>query len=252
VTPAAPAMQREAVRLSVEPILAMARIRGLGSTAGNEGWKAFAVALLRPPAGRPPAIGLLLARLMLMIRLGLAAGKMLLARVGLLLARRVMLSLRFTAERRIPPLLLLGIVESLFARLPFRTEERLGLPELLLSRGDQAEIVLRMLIIILGGDGIARCLGIASELDVFFGDMGSRSADFHVRTVRFVDPGQRILAFAVAPAHAFVLTVSHGSSFFDSLLWRSPAYPRFPGTHAKSTRLLAAAGRRKSVLRTSR
>src|SRR6266852_3604908 len=132
--------------------------------------------------------------------------------VRLRLARRVRLRLRFAAERRIARVLLLGVFEAVLAWLAaFRTEVGLALPELLLSRGDQPEIVLRVLVVVLGRDRIAGRLGIAGELDVFFGDVRSRSADFHVGPVGFVDPRQRVLALAVvAPAHAFVLTVSHG------------------------------------------
>src|SRR5436309_16135109 len=160
---------------------------------------------------RAPTIGLLLARL---IGLRLAAGVMLrLPRIliGLRLAPGVRLRLRFAAERRIPRMILLGVFEALLARLAFWTEIRLALPELLLGGGNQPEIVLRVLVVVFGRHRIAGRLSVAGELDVFFGDVRSRSADFHIGTVRLVDPGQWVLALAVAPAHAFVLTVSHGS-----------------------------------------
>src|SRR6266536_797146 len=95
-------------------------------------------------------------------------------------------------------------------------------------------------------DRIAGRLGVAGKLDVFFGDVGSGSADFHVGTVRLVDPGQGVLTLAVAPAHAFVLTVSHGSLVHHSLLRRSPASSRVSPAHTPASRgHLAAPGRRK-------
>src|SRR6185312_6158793 len=41
------------------------------------------------------------------------------------------------------------------------------LPELLLRRSDQAKVVFRVLIVVLGGNGIAGALRVARELDVF-------------------------------------------------------------------------------------
>jgi hypothetical protein len=87
---------------------------------------------------------------------------------------------------------------------------RVLLTKLLLRRGDQAEVVLSVLIIILGGDRITRSLRITRELDVFFRNMRSGAADFDVGTVRFVNAREGILTFAViaSPPHA-LLTVSH-------------------------------------------
>ncbi len=51
---------------------------------------------------------------------------------------------------------------------------RLVLPELLLGRRDQAEIMLGVLVVVLGGNGIAGRARVARELDVFFGDMRMR------------------------------------------------------------------------------
>jgi hypothetical protein len=252
VAPATSAVKRKPIRLPVEPVLARTLIGGLGSGTGNERGQPIAIALFRSAARGAPAIALLLARLMRMIGLGLAAGILLFARIGLRLAGVMLglgLGLGFATEGRIS-LILFGILECVVARLRFRTEVRLALPELFLSRGDQPEIVFRMLIVVLGADRIAGCLGIAGELDVFFRNVRGRSTNLHIRTVRLVYPRQRILALAVAPAHPFVLTVSHGLSLIDSLLRRWPAFPRFPGTHAEPRGRSAAAGRRKSVART--
>ena len=94
---------------------------------------------------------------------------------------------------------------------------RVLLAELLLRRGDQAEIMLGVLIIIFRRDRIAGALRVARELDVFFRDMRGGAADLHVGPVRLVNPRQRILAFAMTAVTATVtatsphalLTVSH-------------------------------------------
>jgi hypothetical protein len=87
---------------------------------------------------------------------------------------------------------------------------RVLLTKLFLRRGDQAEVVLGVLIIILGGHRVARPLRVTRELDVFFRDMRSGAADFDVGTVRLVNAREGILTFAVvaSPPHA-LLTVSH-------------------------------------------
>ena len=87
---------------------------------------------------------------------------------------------------------------------------RVLLTKLFLRRGDQAEVVLGVLIIILGGHRVARPLRVTRELDVFFRDMRSGAADFDVGTVRLVNACEGILTLAVvtSPPHA-LLTVSH-------------------------------------------
>ena len=83
------------------------------------------------------------------------------------------------------------LVSVLGARL------RLVLPELLLRSGDQAEIMLGMLVVVFGGDRVAGRARVARELDVFFGDMGGGAADLDVGPVGFEDPGHRVLAAPV-------------------------------------------------------
>ena len=87
---------------------------------------------------------------------------------------------------------------------------RVLLTKLFLRRGDQAEVVLGVLIIILGSHRVARPLRVTCKLNVFFRDMRSGAADFNVGTVRLVNAREGILTFAVvaSPAHA-LLTVSH-------------------------------------------
>src|SRR5262249_21659143 len=139
VAPATSAVKRKPIRLPVEPVLARTLIGGLGSGTGNERGQPIAIALFRSAARGAPALALLLARLMRMIGLGLAAGILLFARIGLRLAGVMLglglgLGLGFATEGRIS-LILFGILECVVARLRFRTEVRLALPELFLSRG---------------------------------------------------------------------------------------------------------------------
>ena len=60
---------------------------------------------------------------------------------------------------------------------------RVLLTKLLLRRGNQAEVVFGVLIVIFGGYRITRSLCVTRELDVFFCDMRSGAADFYVGTV---------------------------------------------------------------------
>lgn len=57
------------------------------------------------------------------------------------------------------------------------------LTKLFLRGGDQAKVVFGMLIVVLSGDRIARTLGVARQLDIFFRNVGSRTADFDVGAV---------------------------------------------------------------------
>src|SRR5579871_3730356 len=91
----------------------------------------------------------------------------------------------------------------------FTPVERCRLPELLLRRGDQAEIMLRVLEIVLGGDRISGRLGVARKLQIFVRDVGRRTSYFDIRSVRLIDPGQRIVTLAVSSPHTLVLLVSH-------------------------------------------
>src|SRR5579872_2462505 len=85
----------------------------------------------------------------------------------------------------------------------------LALAKLLLGCGNQAEIMLGVLIIILGGDGIARTLRVPRQLEIFFRNMGGCSSNLHVRSVGLVHARQWILVMttlAVAPAHSLILS----------------------------------------------
>src|SRR5262249_16179033 len=88
-------------------------------------------------------------------------------------------------------------------------EEGGRLPELLLRCRDQAEIMLRMLQIVLGRNRISRRLGVTRTFHVLLTDVGRRALYFDIRSVRLIDPGERIVTLAVAPPHTLVLLVSH-------------------------------------------
>ena len=179
--------------------------------AGDEGWQAIdAVGDLR--------LGLLRLRLRLVLRLwpvlaiaAMLARLLVIALIGLLVAVALavvahiglrLLLLRhetgLLSERREAVTVILAFVHRhvvVGTRLLLML--RLVLPELLLGSGDEAEIVFGVLIVVLGGDRISGRARIASELDVFFGDVGSGTADLDVGSVGFVDPGHRILAAPV-------------------------------------------------------
>ena len=173
-------------------------------------------------------VGLLLMRLMLLMLLRPILDLLITRRKRLSIARQIRLLLRLsrsvawlvlTHERLIvffvpiegviAGLLLAAGRAALLMRL-LLIVVRVLLTKLFLRRGDQAEVVLGVLIIILGGHRVARPLRVTRELDVFFRDMRSGAADFDVGTVRLVNAREGILTLAVvaSPPHA-LLTVSH-------------------------------------------
>src|SRR5690606_25614367 len=88
-------------------------------------------------------------------------------------------------------------------------EAAVGRLQLRLRRCDDAEIMFRVLEVILGRDRIAGSLGVTRQLAVFLGDMLGGATHLHVRTVRLVASRQRVGTLAVAPPHTPVLTWSH-------------------------------------------
>ncbi len=95
-----------------------------------------------------------------------------------------------------------------------------ALAHLLFTVGhDDAVIVLGVLEIILRQNRIAGRLGVPRQRHVFLGDVGGRAAQFHIGTVAFETPRQRVLAFALliivlvivaAAASAVLLSLPHG------------------------------------------
>jgi hypothetical protein len=118
----------------------------------------------------------------------------------------------------------------------------LRLAKLFLRRGDQTEVMLGMLIIILGRNHISRTLRVAGKLEIFFSDVGRRAADFYVLPVGFVNSRQRILVMtttlAITTAHTLVvvLTVSHDLLFRQPLNLRRMDYRRFASPECQFTK----------------
>ena len=189
--PAAPAaVQREAVRLSVETVLAVtAALVGLLrlrlSAAGDERWQAgiaaaFGTRLRRMLLRAAPAIGLWLLtrriRRLLLIRLSLAR----------LIGLRLTPAVGHVAHRLSGPVVVapvVTVVATLLAAGGVVTVVRIVLPELFLRRGDQAEIMFGVLKVIFRRHRVARGLGVACQLHVFIGDVVGGPADLHVGTV---------------------------------------------------------------------
>src|SRR5262245_38509725 len=145
-------------------------------------------------------LGPMLARLLLvaLIRLLVAVALVVVAHIGLrlLLLRH---EAGLLAERREAVAVVLALIRRhvvVGARLLHML--RLVLPELLLGSCDQAEVMFGVLVVVLGGDGVARRARVAGELDVFLGDVGGGAADLDIRSVGLVDPGQRVLDAPVA------------------------------------------------------
>jgi len=179
---------------------------------------------------------LMILRLRTMIAFAMLARLLLIALIGLLIVARLVVALvvialavavaherllrrlrneaRLLAERREVLAVVLAIVAAGADGLV--TARLLALAELFLGRGDQAEIVLGMLVVVFGGDRVARRARVTRKLKILFGDVRGGAADLDIGAVRFVDPGHRVLAapvivvVIVAVAHPLlVLTVSH-------------------------------------------
>ena len=90
--------------------------------------------------------------------------------------------------------LLVGIVETVLATsiipsaFAVRTVEARIRPELLLRGRDHAEIVLGVLKVVLRPDRVSGRLRVTGKLNVFLGNVGSRSADLYVGAIGFIDP----------------------------------------------------------------
>ena len=174
-------------------VLAVALVR-LRCAAGDERRQLVDVGR-RIGAGRRR--GVLLARIVglrvarwIRLRLARSIDLRIARRKGLPLARHIGLRVvspvaRLASHRR--RAVVLAVVECLVAPpIAFRPVERLILAILLLRGGNQAKVMLGVLVIIFRRDRIAGGLRIAGELDVFFRDMRCGTADFHIGTVRLV------------------------------------------------------------------
>lgn len=192
----APAMHAETILATVALVVTVLVLAGillrLLSTAGDECRQA--ADLLSALA---TLIRLLLIRLRLMLR---AVLHLLIARRERLgIARQIRLLLGFTrsvarlvlaheglavviiAVKSLVGILLAGGALLLLLRL--LVVVWILLTELFLRGGNQAEVVLGMLVVVLGRNRIARTLRVARELDIFFRYMRSGAANFDVGTV---------------------------------------------------------------------
>lgn len=185
--PAAP-VQREAILRSViavravlprRPVIAVLRLLMLRLSAGDERRQAVDVALVfRSRTLLRPRLKLLLRLMVLLIvmlfariiRLRLARGERLAADMGLLAIAVVVAVIGRRAHLAGRLLLVIGLT----------------LPELLLRRSDDAEIVLGVLIIIFRCNRVPGTLRVTRKLKILFGDMGRRTANFYVRPVGLV------------------------------------------------------------------
>lgn len=181
---APPAMQRKAIRraivavlsASVLPVAALDRL-GLPLAAGNKRRQPVDVALaflwwlllLQPR--------LKVLRLWLLLRLEMLRLMLLFARIEGLGLRRIGL-----ADLRLFVAVVVAVIGGTgAARLLL--EVGLGLSQLFLRGGNQAEIMLGMLIVILGGDRISGALRVTGKLEIFFRDVRGRATDFYVLAV---------------------------------------------------------------------
>jgi len=195
-----PAMHAETILATVALVVTVLVLAGILlrlTTAGDERRQAADLLSALATLIRLLLIRLLLIGLRLMLR---AVLHLLIARRERLgIARQIRLLLRFT--RSVARLVLahegLGVViiavkslvgvllagGALLLLLRLLVVVWILLPELFLRGGNQAEIVLGMLVVVLGRNRIARTLCVARELDVFFRYMRSGAANFDVGTV---------------------------------------------------------------------
>ena len=157
------------------------------------------------------AIVVVLARLMLLARLVGLALALLVALVdrAVVVARHERLRLRRNEAGLLPEIrkVLALVVAVLRGHFVLGARLRLVLAELLLGGGDQAEIMLGMLIVVLGGDRIAGGARVARQLHVFFGDVGGGAADLDVGSVGFEHPGHRVLAAPVVVIVVIIVVI---------------------------------------------
>ena len=120
------------------------------------------------------------------LRIARRVGRLGIARRVWRLIARVRLALHWLTLHRLIHAVV-AVVKIIVAVALALTDRRLVvrvlLAELFLRRGDQAQIMLGVLVIILGGYRVARGRRIARQLNVFLGDMGRRSPNLHIGAV---------------------------------------------------------------------
>lgn len=205
-----PPVQREAICrpvIAVRPILPVRDIAALAAlvvtlvalavlrlllrlTAGNERRQPIDAAFVFRSRMLGTRLKLLRVRLLLRLIVLLLIVVGLLARIILLrLARGEWLATDMRLLVVSLVITLIGAAE--FARLLrlLLVVRRLTLPKLLLGRGDQPKIMLGVLVIVFRCNWIARALRVARQLEIFFPNVGCRSANFYVRSIGLVHSG---------------------------------------------------------------
>jgi hypothetical protein len=207
-----PAMQRETIRrpvIAVRPVLsgrsiaALTLLRLLWLIAGDERWQPLDASLTFGSRLLGPRLKMLLTVLLLtmlllagMLLAGMLLTVLLLRLIVLLLVVVVLLAwmIRLLLAWREWLANLRLFVIRLVVTVVGRTHVaslllliiRLALPELLLGGGDEAKIMFGVLEVVFRRNRISRTLRVASELEVLFGDVGCRSANFYIRPIRLV------------------------------------------------------------------
>ena len=179
--PPPPPMQREPVRRTVVAVraigpLALLRVLlrrlllRLAAAAGDERRQPLDVFLV----GRRH----LLRPRLRVLRLGLRV--VLLARI-----ERLWLAWceRFAADGGLFVIVVVAVIGNIAARLARLLVVGLTLAKLLLRRRDQTEVMLRVLIVVFGGDRVSGTLRISGQLKVLFRNVGHSSPNFHVRSI---------------------------------------------------------------------
>lgn len=187
--PPAPPVQRKAILrtviavravLPLRPVVALRSLLLLRLSTGDERWQAVDVALVFRTRMLRPRLKILLILLWLIVLL-----------IVMLLARIVWLWLargeRLAADVRLLTIaVVVAVIGSAHLAGLLLLVIGLTLPELLLRRSDEAEIVLGVLIIIFRCNRISGALRVTGELKVLFGDMGRRTANFYIRPIGLV------------------------------------------------------------------
>jgi hypothetical protein len=231
------------VRAAIRALTLLRRILRLRRvlTTGDERWQSVdaVIVVLRKILLRPWLKVLLLRRLLIilllriLLRLRLRLRLLLRIERLLLQCRRVWLAAYALLIVAVVVKRFVTAVAARFTGLPLLwlllIERRLGLPQMLLRGGDQAEIVFGVLIVAFRGNRIAGTLRVSGELEIFLGDVGGVASNLHVRSVGLVHARQWILVVmmvvpataaltAVATTHALILAVSHVLQFYQPLL----------------------------------
>ena len=220
VRPAAPARETVTAAIAFETAGRAVHLRLRPGDEGGQAIDAAGIGNHRLRLG----LGLrLILRLRAMLALAMMFARLLVAvtLVGLPLARLEIALIIFARHERLLLLrhkarLLAEMRKTLALVLSFLGRHfivgarlRLVLPELLLGRRDQAEIMFGVLVVIFSRDRIAGRARIARQLNVFFRNVGGGTADLDIRPVGLKHPGHRVLAAPVIVVVIIIVPVTH-------------------------------------------